>query len=128
MILTCPDCATSYFVDDAKIPAALNARLDQVDGDPTAVRKLAVETITDVTAAEEAAAAATHYAEDVEAVTAEVTTATAAVQEKATALAEAQRALGASLPATAQGIVDQNGLARQSFRDAVTASAAAVAR
>ena len=35
-------------MNDAKIPDALNARLDEVDGDPTAVRKLAVETITEL--------------------------------------------------------------------------------
>ena len=33
-------------MNDARIPDALQARLDQVDGDPTEVRKLAVETVT----------------------------------------------------------------------------------
>jgi methylenetetrahydrofolate reductase (NADPH) len=35
-------------MNDARIPDALNARLDQVDGDPSKVRELAVETVSEL--------------------------------------------------------------------------------
>lgn len=85
-----------------------------------------VTTIDDVQSAEDAAADARAYSGAVAATTEEVKAATAAVTQQVTALTEAQRALGATLPATAEGIAAENDLAFQSFRDDVIATAAAV--
>ena len=80
----------------------------------------------DLQAAESATADARGYSADVTAVTEEVKAATAAVTQHVTALTEAQRALGATLPATAEAIAADNDLAWQEFRDGVIAAAAAV--
>ncbi|MGN6218380.1 MAG: hypothetical protein ACTHNQ_02665 [Microbacterium sp.] len=84
------------------------------------------ETIDDVTEAKAAVAQAHRYVTAVEDATAQVIAATAALAQQATVLADAQRALGASLPATAESINEQNPRALESFRDAVTNAAAAV--
>lgn len=83
-------------------------------------------TIADVDSAERAADDARDHAADVVAVTEEADAATAAVTQHVTALTEAQRALGATLPATAEVLAEENDLARQSFRDGVFAAAGAV--
>lgn len=56
----------------------------------------------------------------------QVEDASAALEGPTAALRDAQVALGSSLPATAQVIVTENGLAAQELRDAVVSAAAAV--
>jgi hypothetical protein len=84
-----------------------------------------VATILEVGAAEKATAAAKEYSDDVSEATAQVAAATTAVTQQLAALADAQRTLGATLPATADVITAENRLARQSFRDDVLTAAAA---
>lgn len=126
--------AVAGMVDQPTLDAATSAQgalvalLDDppLPDRPAGYTAPAVETIDDVAAADAAVSEARRYSADVEDVTAEVVAATAAVTQQATALTDAQRVLAASLPATADAINAENPLAVQSFRDAVTAAAAAV--
>ena len=107
--------------------AALVAQLDatSLEDPPEPYEREEID-LTDITEVEAATQTAANHAERVTTAIREVGAAQVALQEKLDALRAAQVALGASLPETAALIAGENPRALQSFRDAVTAAAAAV--
>lgn len=86
-----------------------------------------VADLADIESVELATAAARAHTEQNATAASEIELARLAVEEKAAALTAAQRALGATLPATAETIVDENPLAADELQAAVLDGAAAVA-